>query len=407
MQSAEGWIELGNRVFFPVYPRLPIVIDRAQGCMLYDVEGKSYLDFLSGIGVNALGYAHPRLMEALKEQMDRFLHLSNFFYQPPQILLAQRLLQRTGMQKLFFTNSGSEAIEAALKLARRWGAQNGKSEILGFIGGFHGRTYGPLSIMHQARFREQMGPFLPDTLVAPFNDPATLPQFITEQTAAVVLEIIQGAGGIVEATSDFLQTLADLHRQLGFLLIVDEIQTGFGRTGSWFAVDHTPLRPDMLTLGKAIGGGLPLGALLGGPRVADLWDLGHHGSTYGGNALACAAGLVVLEELENGLLEHVQQMATILEEHLQQLQQQFPHLIRELRGRGLMRGIVLSQPAAPFAQAAVYEGLIINATAHTVLRLLPPLIISEEELTTGIRILARLFERIQTSSGDDEAEAAA
>jgi len=407
MLSAEKWIDLGNHVFFPVYSRFPIVVDRAQGCKLYDIDGKSYVDFLSGIGVNALGYAHPKLLEALQQQLYRYLHLSNFFYQPPQILLAQKLLQRTGMQKVFFTNSGSEAIEAALKLARRWGAQNGKSDILGFIGGFHGRTYGPLSIMHQARFREQMGPFLPDTLVAPFNDPATLPKFITEQTAAVVLEIIQGAGGIIEATPDFLQTLANLHQDLGFLLIVDEIQTGFGRTGSWFAVDHTPLRPDILTLGKAIGGGLPLGALLGGSRVADLWELEHHGSTYGGNALACAAGVVVLEELENGLLEHVQQMATLLEAHLQQLQQQFPHLIRELRGRGLMRGIVLNQPAVPLAQAAVYEGLLINATAHNVLRLLPPLIISEEELSTGIHILTRLFKRIQISSGDNEAETTA
>ncbi len=397
MPTAEEWIKLGNQVFFPVYARFPIVIAYGDGCYLYDIEGKRYLDFLSGIGVNALGYNHPKLRAALQQQLERYLHLSNFFYQPPQITLAQQLLQRTGMQRVFFTNSGSEAIEAALKLARRWAARYGKSDIIGFIGGFHGRTYGPLSIMHQPKFREMMGPFLPNTLIVPFNHPQILSQYLNEQTAAVVLEIIQGAGGIVEATPEFLHTLAELKQRYNFLLIIDEVQTGLGRTGSWFAYERTPLQPDILAIGKAVGGGLPLGALLGGGEVAELWEVGHHGSTYGGNALACTAGLVVLEELDRELLSHVNQVAAFLEQQLQQLQHTFPNLIKELRGRGLMRGIVLTQPAQPFAQAAIYEGLLLNATAGTVLRILPPLIITEEEIATGMQILERLFYRMQAN----------
>lgn len=391
----EEWKQKADAFMFPVYPRFPFVVSHAEGCYIYDTEGNAYLDCIGGIGVNALGYGYPKLLRAIEEQQKKYMHLSNLFYQIPQIELAERLIALSGLRRVFFTNSGSEAVEAALKLARRWGAQHGKVDIIGFSNGFHGRTYGPLSVMWQARYREQMGPFLPNTLVLPYNDTAALRQMINQQTAAVILEIVQGAGGLHAATADFLSTMKELQSDYDFLIIVDEVQTAFGRVGEWFAFQQESLFPDIVTTAKIIGGGLPLGAMIAGEKVAECWAIGHHGSTFGGNAVACAAGLVVLQELEEWLLDHVRSVATPLRRAFEEFQRDFPELIAEVRGRGLMLGFVFRNGVKKFQQYALEEKILVNITAGNVVRFLPPLIFSKSEMEVLLEKLRRLLQKIQ------------
>ncbi|GIV55143.1 MAG: acetylornithine aminotransferase [Candidatus Kapaibacterium sp.] len=373
-------IEREQRVLYPIYRRIPIAIARAEGCWIEDVEGRRYLDMISGIGVNALGHGHRRIIEAITGQANRYLHVSNLFYQEPQILLAERLCQRTGYAAVVYANSGAEAWEAALKLVRRWGHLHGKhGKVLTFTGGFHGRTYGALSGMEKPLYKDGMGPFLPQMQVLPYNDPDALEAAADATTVAVGLEFLQGEGGIVEAQPAFIERLAALRKRYGFLVIADEVQSGCGRTGDFFAFERYGFRPDIVTMAKAIGGGLPLGAVLVAEHLLGVWQRGQHGTTFGGNPLACAAGLAVLDALDEGVFEHVRTMGALIRHRLERVASTFPTLVRSVRGRGLMAGLELSEDASAVRDGLLERGVIANATATTVLRLLPPLIITAEE----------------------------
>ncbi len=367
-------------VLFQTYKRLPLQIERAEGCRVYTSDGDVYLDFLGGIAVNALGHGHPRLVAAIVEQARRYTHVSNFFYQEPQVRLAEQLRSITGYPRVFLSNSGAESMEGALKLARRHGSRSGRYDLVGFSGGFHGRTYGALSIMDKPLHKDGMGPFLPHTLVLPYNDVDALRARVDASTCGVVLEFLQGEGGITAATDEFVNTLAELKAEHDFLIIADEVQTGIGRTGTFFSFERYGIKPDIVTVAKALGGGLPLGAILATEEAASLLEKGMHGTTYGGNALACVAGSVVLEELQNGLQAHVVDIGAYLTEQLNALMLRRPEHIREVRGSGCMQGVVLTSEAAPVVERLLKRKIITNATSGNVLRLLPPYIIERADV---------------------------
>lgn len=362
------------------YKRLPIEISHAQGCRVYDKSGKTYLDFLAGIAVNALGHSHPKIIDAAIAQMKKYMHVSNYFYQEPQILLAEKLKNLSGFDKVFFSNSGTEAMEGALKLARRWGNLNSKKMIVAFSGGFHGRTYGALSIMDKPLYKDGMGPFLPDTVISEYNNIHALEELINPETAAVVLEFIQGEGGIVEASKPFVEAIFNLREKFKFLVIADEIQAGIGRTGKLFAYEHYGVKPDVVTMAKGLGGGLPLGGLLIGGHLSEIWGKGMHGTTYGGNAVACATGLVVIDELQNGLLENINETGNYFHNKLSFIKSKHTDKVAEVRGRGLMKGLLLKFDASLLVNSLLENGVLSNAASGTVLRLVPPLIVSKSEI---------------------------
>jgi acetylornithine aminotransferase len=367
--------------FFHTYKRLPLQIVRGEGMYLFTADGTKYLDMFAGIAVNALGHAHPRVVRAIADQASRYIHVSNYFAQEPQIRLAELLLRHSGTARVFFTNSGTEAMEGALKIARQWGSGRGRAHIAGFSNAFHGRTYGPLSVMDRPGYRDGFGPFLENCASLPFNDVDALRSGVGPRTAAVVLECIQGEGGIRPVTSAFVDALQELRTQHGFLVIADEVQTGTGRTGRFLASEHFALSPDIITLAKPIGGGLPLGAILGAPSVADVLHPGMHGTTFGGNPVACAAGIAVLEEIEErGLMQHATAMGNLLLSRLRECALAFPKLCKEVRGVGLMAGLELTGEAEPVVTAMRERGILINGTDKTVLRFVPPLIVNAEEI---------------------------
>ncbi len=365
---------------FQTYKRLPVEIDRAEGCRIYAKDGTVYLDFLAGIAVNALGHGHPRIIDAVCEQAHKYMHVSNYFYQEPQVKLAEKLKEISGFDRVYFCNSGSEAFESAVKLSRKWGNPQGKTEIIGFYGGFHGRTYAPLSVMDRPLYKDGMEPFLPNNRVLPYNDCDALREAVSSNTCAVALEFIQGEGGVTSATPEFVETIEELRREFGFLLIADEVQAGGGRTGTFYGYQHHDIKPDIVTMAKAIGGGLPLGAMLAHEDVAQVWKSGMHGTTYGGNALSCVAGLVVMEELENGVMDNVNKVGEYLKNQLLKVQKEFPNVILELRGKGMMQGIVVNGEALPYVTALLSRGVIANATSVNVIRLLPPLTITNGDV---------------------------
>ncbi|MBL7998319.1 MAG: acetylornithine transaminase [Candidatus Kapabacteria bacterium] len=390
MNTAEdtALIEREHNVIYQTYRRLPIVIDRAEGCRIYDTEGNSYLDMLSGIAVNALGHSHPRIIEAITVQAQKYLHVSNFFYQEPQVRLAELLCKQTGFAKVTFSNSGAEAWEAAMKLARKYGNACGKTgNIITFRGAFHGRTYGALSTMDKPLYKDGMGPFLPNTLVLDYNDSGALREAVDETTCAVGLEFIQGEGGISSVSAEFAQTLRELHERFGFALIADEVQAGTGRTGDFFGFEQSGVQPDIVTMAKGIGGGLPLGCLLANERFSTLWEKGQHGTTYGGNALACAAGIVVMEELQSGVMENARSTGEYLRSSLERIVADFPGDATEVRGRGLMLGLVLQGDATPLRDLLLAKRVISNVTATNVLRIIPPLILTRGEADEFIAAL--------------------
>jgi len=383
--------EREHDVIFQTYKRLPIEIASASGCRITAVDGTVYLDFLGGIAVNALGHSHPHVVQNVIDQAQRYMHVSNFFYQEPQIRLAELLCEASGYARVFFTNSGAEATDGAMKMARRYGSKAGRYDVVGFTGGFHGRTYGALSIMDKPLYKEGMGPFLPNTLVLPYNDVDALLSRVDATTCAIMLEFVQGEGGLREATPEFVDALAQLQRDHGVLIIADEVQAGIGRTGTFFAFERYGIKPDIVICAKAMGGGLPLGAILATEEAAALFDRGMHGTTYGGNAVACAAGIAVLEEVRGGLMEHVQRIGAYLHEELLEVQRKHSNIISEIRGRGCMQGIVLNTDAAPYVQALLERGVIANATAGTVIRLVPPYIIAEPDVDEFVAALSAVL----------------
>ncbi|MBI5473780.1 MAG: aspartate aminotransferase family protein [Ignavibacteriae bacterium] len=381
------------------YKRLPIVVSHGQGVYLYDTNGKSYLDFLGGVAVNALGYGHDGILQAITQQASRYIHVSNYFVQEPQVELAERLRKITGYERVFFCNSGAEAIEGALKLIRKWGNNNNRQTIISMQDSFHGRTMGALSVMSNVDYRDGFGPYLDGCLSIPFNNINALEAHVNENTVAVMLECIQGEGGINEVKPEFVQRLQELREQFGFLLAVDEVQSGLGRTGRFLASEHFGLAPDIVTLAKPLGGGLPLGAILVNDKLKDVLQPGNHGTTFGGNPVACAAGNVVLRELlGSGLLENAARVGSYLIEKLKALQAELPDCIREVRGKGLMVGVELVFPGKQVVDALLEKGIILNCTHTNVLRFVPPLIVEPAHIDVVYANLRLVLQAIQPAS---------
>ena len=394
MTNDNELIEREHSSIYQTYKRLPIVIEKAEGTRIYAKNGDVYLDFLSGIAVNALGHSHPRIIAAVEDQIRKYMHVSNYFYQEPQIELAEKLVRLSGLDKVFFTNSGTEATEAAVKLVRKWANPQGRKEIIAFSGGFHGRTYAALSIMDKPHYKNGMGPFLDGCKVLPLNDIAALMENINSNTAAVCIEYVQGEGGIAEPTAEFNELLNELHKQNGFLLIADEVQSGIGRTGKFFAFEHFEAKPDIITVAKGMGGGLPLGGMITSKELSNLWEKGNHGTTYGGNAVACRTGSVVVDVLEEGLLNQVNEVGQYFHERLNSIMEKFPRKVKQVRGRGLMKGLLLSFDAQILVDELLKRKVIANAASGTVLRIVPALIVEKSEIDKFIQILEQSLESV-------------
>ncbi len=367
-----------KELFFQTYKRSDMVPVRGESFYLFDEDGNKYLDLVSGLGVNALGHSHPEIIKAVTDQVQKFSHLSNAFVNETQVLLAKKIHDGCGMPRVFFTNSGTEAVEGALKLIRRWAKQNNRREIFAFSKGFHGRSLGALSLTHKEKYREGFGPLMEEVHHLEFNSLDGL-KSINEKTAAVFIEFVLGEGGVRPVSCEFADELQKLHEKFGFLLVADEIQAGFGRTGKFFAYQNFTLKPDIVVCAKPIGGGFPLGAILGTEKVADIWHMGDHGTTFGGNPIACAAGVVVMDWLleQNGL-DHVNRVGLKLRTVLEELKAKYPSEITEIRSMGLMGGIEFKGDTASLPSKGLQHGLIINSTDTTVIRLLPPLILTED-----------------------------
>ena len=380
------------KTFFHTYKRLPLEIIRGEGMHLVTADGSRYLDLVGGVAVNALGYGHKRLIDAISSQAEQYIHVSNYFLQEPQIALGEALLKYSNFSRVFFANSGTEAMEGALKIARRWGSRNRKDTILALSNAFHGRTLGSLSLMDRPKYRVGFEPLLSGFGTVEFNDVPSLLAAVTPTTTAIVLECIQGEGGIRPLTPGFVETLKSLKEQFGFLIIADEIQSGIGRTGKFFGFEHFNIQPDIAVLAKPLGGGLPIGAILGGESVAAILEPGMHGSTFGGNPVACAAGLVVIDEImEHGLLQHTAEVGNYFVQQLLELQSEFPAIIKEVRGKGLMIGVELTRDADPIVALMREKKILINGTDQTVLRFIPPLVIEKEHIDTTVNALREIF----------------
>lgn len=363
-------------------PRLPLV--RGEGTKLWDADGKQYLDFVGGIAVNALGHAHPAVVDAVSRQIASLGHVSNLFIAEPPVALAERLLQLFGRDgKVYFCNSGAEANEGAFKIGRL----TGRTHMVATQGGFHGRTMGALALTGQPGKREPFLPLPGDVTHVPYGDAQALAAAVTDETALVVIEPLQGENGVVVPPAGYLKAARAITAATGALLVLDEVQTGVGRTGHWFEYQaHEGVLPDVVTLAKGLGGGLPLGATVAFGRAAELLQPGHHGTTFGGNPVACAAGLAVLDTIENeGLLQNVKRQSEKLRDGIEGLGHE---LIDFVRGAGLLLGIVLTEPLAPQVQQAAQDaGLLVNAPAPDVVRLMPPLNIGDDEVDAFLRAL--------------------
>jgi acetylornithine/N-succinyldiaminopimelate aminotransferase len=382
-------IEATDRTQVGVYARYPVAFVRGQGARLWDADGKSYLDFFTGLAVNNLGHAHPRVVAAIREQSEKLLHASNVYYNEPAARLGVALIESSFADRVFFCNSGAEANEAAIKLARRYGARQlgGRYEILTTYGSFHGRTIATISATAQEKYQSGFQPLLQGFRYVPFGDVEAMAQAVREETVAILVEPIQGEGGVNVPPEGYLRRLRDLCDHKGLLLLLDEVQVGMGRTGTLFAHEQDGIRPDVVTLAKALGGGVPIGAMLTIEEIAQTLDIGAHGSTFGGNPIACAAGVAVLETIAaERLLDNCRAIGARLRERLAGLAAELP-MIRQVRGRGLILGIELDRPGRPLVGAALERGLVINCTAETVIRLLPPLTLSAAEADEGLAIL--------------------
>ena len=370
-----------SRYVLQTYKRNPITLVRGNGVRLYDADGKEYFDLLSGIGVASLGHAHAGLARAIAEQAQTLIHTSNLFYHPYQGQVAERLSQLSGLPRAFICNSGTEANEACLKFARRYWHTKGepRAEFVALDESFHGRTFGSLSVTSDPHYREPFEPLLPTVKFVTTNDPASLLAAVSTSTAAIIAEPILGEGGIKPLTPAFAAAIAEACATTGALFIADEVQSGMGRTGQPFHFAALGLTPHLVSVGKALGGGVPVGAALIGQQVADTIQYGDHGTTYGGNLLACRAALCVLEELaDHGLMAQVARVGAHVERRLRAIAAKHP-IVKDVRGKGLMWGLDLARPKLPIVAAGLERGVIVNLTADTVVRLLPPLVITEAE----------------------------
>jgi acetylornithine/N-succinyldiaminopimelate aminotransferase len=377
--------EREEKYFFKTYKRLHLEIEKGDGCYLISKDKTRYMDMFGGLAVNALGYNHPKINEAIINQTQKYIHLSNLFVQDTQVDFAEMLIEYTKFKNLFFSNSGTEAMEGAIKLARKWGSHQAKTEIISFTNSFHGRTMGALSLTRREKYRKGYEPFLQGTVSCTYNDSKELISKVNANTLAVVLEFIQGEGGVKEANYEFVSTLINLRDKYGFLLIADEIQSGLGRTGKLFAFDHFDIKPDIVVIAKPLGGGLPLGAFLGNEKVADVFTYGVHGTTFGGNPVACAAGLATLKEiLLNHVMDNAAKIGNYLKSKLENLKSKYPNLVQDVRGKGLMLGMELTQECESVVTEMFKRKVLINCTNTNVIRLLPPLILTKNEVDFAI-----------------------
>jgi len=397
--SPEEIQSLEDHYLFATYKRAELFCERGSGPYVYDLNGKRYLDFLAGISVNSLGYNHPRLANILAEQGQRLIHCSNLFYNPYQGMLAKRLVEKSGMARAFFTNSGTEAIEAALKVARAYGrAQggDGKSVILTLKNSFHGRTFGALSITTQEKYQAPFRPLVPDIEIVDDFTVAALEKAFSERVCAFFIEPIQGEGGIVPLPAEFVKKARELCDRFNALLVVDEIQSGLGRTGKWFGFEHFGLKPDVMTLAKSLAAGYPLGAMLGSARVAECLKPGDHGTTFGGGPLACRLALEVLSIIDDEkLVDRVEQIGDYLMEGIRKLAKRHP-VIQEVRGMGLMIGAEMGNSTKEVVSRLLQKGFITNAAHDTVLRLLPPFIIGVQDVDEFLTALNQVLKEIES-----------
>src|SRR5271169_4879134 len=408
MSRLDQIADLEKRFLLPTYNRYPVGFERGRGVFLYDFEGKKYLDFVAGLGVNALGHAHPRIVKAIREQAARVIHLSNLYYNEYQGQLAERLCQLSGsnFDRVFFSNSGTEAMEGAIKLARLAGHKAGgaaKSQLVALQGSYHGRTFGAMSLTGQDKYRKGFEPLLENVTFVAQNNIEALQAAVNANTCAIVLEPIFGEGGILECSEDFLRacrTLADQHQAA---LIFDEIQCGLGRTGKFFAFQSFSVVPDIVAIAKPIAAGVPLGAFLSKEHFASAISPGQHGTTFGGGPLACRVGLEYLAIVEEEhLLGNVMKVGGYLHQQLEALVGKYSN-VRETRGRGFIQGLVLDVPARPLVEQGLAEGVLFNATQDTVLRFLPPFLLEEKHVDKGIRVLKKLLGRKRKKTPSVEA----
>jgi len=384
--TTQETIELFDKYVIANYGRLPRVIVRGEGCYLYDAEGNKILDMFPGWAVSGLGHCHPKVVAALRKQAGELLHIDNTFYSEPQGQLAKLLSERAFGGKSFFCNSGAEANEAAMKLARLYTAKE-KYKFITAEGSFHGRTFATVTATAQPKYHEGFLPLLPGFVYIPFNDVAALESAFSDEVAAVMVEPIQGEGGINVATEDFLQAIRRLCDENGAVMILDEVQTGMGRTGKWFAYQHFDVEPDIITMAKALGGGVAIGAMMAKPELAAVLTPGKHASTFGGNCIACAAGIAVIEAIEeDNLLQNAAQLGQYTKDKLLQLKQKHS-VIDSVRGIGMMIGVQLTGPGAAIVDKCLEQGLRINCTHDTVLRFMPPMIATKEQIDRAIEIL--------------------
>ncbi|HKA48468.1 MAG TPA: acetylornithine transaminase [Candidatus Dormibacteraeota bacterium] len=386
-QTRTDIAELEHQYLMGTFKRLPITLVEGRGVTVRDSEGRLYLDMVAGIAVNALGHAHPAVADALADQARRLVHTSNLYYSEPQVELARRLVELSFPSRVFFSNSGAEANETAIKLARKWGKvrRDGAHEIITTDGSFHGRTLATVTAGGKDSYSAPFAPLPPGFVHVPYGDAAAVESATTDATVAVMLEPIMGEIGVIVPPDGYLEAVRAWCDERDLLLILDEVQTGIGRTGRWFAHQHNGVVPDVMTLAKALGGGVPIGACLAGPR-ADVFEPGDHGSTFGGNPLACAAGVAVLRTIEEqGLVGHAAEMGELLRDYLRGLEG-----VKTVRGRGLMQAVVFEQPVAKeFQSRCLAEGVIVNAVDEETVRLVPPLVISADEIERAVAAMKR------------------
>lgn len=388
--------ESDARDYLPVFARYKIVLDRGKGVYVYDTQGKKYIDFLGGIAVNVLGHRHQALVKAVSDQAAKLIHCSNLYYTQVQVDAAAKLTKLSGMGKVFFANSGAEANEGAIKIARKYAHMKDpdKSQIITALHSFHGRTIATLTATGQPKYQEGFGPLPAGFDYVEYNNIEALEKMMSDKTAAVMLEPIQGEGGVHVPTAEYLQKVRALCDKYGAVLIFDEIQSGMGRTGKFFAFEKFGVKPDVVTLAKGLAGGVPIGAFIVTDEVATAFHPGDHGSTFGGNPLACAAADTVMGIIgDDKFLAHVEEMGDYMKGRLLEIQKKFPALVKEVRGMGLILGMELTQPGRDIVNACLEEGSIINCTAGNVLRFVPPLIVEKKHIDEVCDILEDVLEK--------------
>ena len=391
----EHTADLTEKNIFQTYSRYPVTLAKGKGSRVWDETGKEYLDFLSGIAVCNLGHCHPAVVKAAQDQLEKLIHVSNFFYTEPQAKLAELLIDNSFADKIFFCNSGAEANEAAIKLARKYEHEHSdpkRFEIITMGCSFHGRTFATLSATGQKKFQQGFEPLLPGFQHVPFNDIDALRGAVTDLTCAIMIEPIQGEGGVNIPSVKFMKEVRQLCDERDILLIFDEVQVGMGRTGKLFAYEHFGVEPDIMTLAKALAGGLPAGAMLAGKKIAESFSPGTHASTFGGNPVVMAAGVAVMRELTStDILDNCSEMGRYFCTKLKTLNDEYPEIIKEIRGKGLIIGLELNIDGKEIVKSCLDRGLIINCTRDTILRFLPPINVTKEDIDECFDVLGSIF----------------